>query len=68
VLVGAVTVAIALTLLTGLGGWVGAHSTHGWNAGLWQRLSLMVAHVWVFICATALIVEASRGWRQSDGV
>jgi hypothetical protein len=30
--------------------------------------TVMVAHGWVLICATALIVQASRGWRHSDGV
>jgi hypothetical protein len=58
----AVVVAMALVLLAGLGGWVGAHSPYGWHAGLWQRLWLMVVHGWVLICAAALIVETSPGW------
>jgi hypothetical protein len=32
------------------------------NAGLGQRLQLLIAHGWVLLCATALIVEASPNW------
>jgi hypothetical protein len=62
VLLGAVVVAIALAVLAGLGGWVGAHSPYSWDAGLWQRIWLLVVHGWVLLCATALFVEASPGW------
>jgi hypothetical protein len=62
VLLGAVVVAIALALLAGLGGWIGAHSPYSWDAGLWQRIWLGVVHGWVAICAGALILEASSGW------
>jgi hypothetical protein len=61
-LVGAVAVAVAVALLAGLGGWIGAHSPYRSDAGLWQRIWLLVVHGWVLICATALILEASRGW------
>jgi Protein of unknown function (DUF998) len=59
---GAVVVVIALVLLAGLGGWVGAHSPYSWDAGLWQRIWLLVVHGWVLICAASLLLEASPGW------
>jgi hypothetical protein len=59
---GGAVVVIALALLAGLGGWIGAHSPYSWHAGLWQRFLLMVVHGWVLLCATALIFEASHGW------
>ena len=62
VLLGASLVAIALVLLAALGGWLGAHSPYGSDAGLWQRAWLLVVHGWVLICAAALTIEASTGW------
>lgn len=62
VLLGGLAVALALLLLAALGGWLGAHSPYGSNAGLWQRAWLLVVHGWVLICAAALILEAKPGW------
>lgn len=62
VLAGAALVTISLLLLAVLGGWVGAHSPYSWDAGLWQRIWLLVVHGWVLICAGALIIEARPGW------
>jgi Protein of unknown function (DUF998) len=62
VLLGAVVVTIVLVLLAGVAGWIGAHSPYSWDAGLWQRIWLLVVHGWVFICAAALILEATPGW------
>ena len=74
VLGGALVVAIALLLLAGLGGWIGAHSPYSWDAGLWQRIWLAVVHGWVLICAAALLLEAratgpsvSRSKHPQDG-
>jgi hypothetical protein len=58
VLGGAVLVAVLLALSAVLGGAVGAHIRQGGHAGLWQRLWLLLTHVWVFMCAAALIFEA----------
>lgn len=58
VLVGAVLVAVLLVLSAVLGGAFGAHIRQGGHAGLWQRLWLLVTHLWVFMCAGALIFEA----------
>jgi Protein of unknown function (DUF998) len=66
VVLGGVAVAIALVLLAGLAGWIGAHSPYSWDAGLWQRLWLMVVHGWVLICGAALIFEANLRAGRSD--
>lgn len=61
-LLGGATVAVILFALLSVGLAAGAHTHHGALTGLWQRIALLVVHVWVASCATALIIEASPGW------
>lgn len=58
-LLGASVVAMLLVLFLFVGISVGAHTHHGGPDGLWQRFWLAVVHVWVLLCATALILEAT---------
>jgi hypothetical protein len=61
-LLGGAMVAVILFVLFSIGLSAGAHTHHGALTGLWQRIALLVVHVWVALCAAALIVEASPGW------
>jgi hypothetical protein len=61
-LLGGALVALVLFVLFSVGLSAGAHTHRGDLTGLWQRIALLVVHVWVALCAVALIVEASPGW------
>jgi hypothetical protein len=62
VLLGGLVVLCTLALLAAFGGWLGAHSPHDSDNGLWQRFWLFVAHGWVLACSATLIFEARPGW------
>ncbi len=61
-LLGGATIAVILLVLFSVGLSAGAHTHHGAFTGLWQRTALLVVHIWVTLCAAALIIEASPGW------
>jgi len=60
ILFGGAAVAVVLLVLASVGLSAGAHTHHGALTGLWQRAALLVVHVWVVLCAGALLTYAKR--------